>query len=340
MTSTLDRVLRHRIERHLLGAEKASTAADVARRISGVHVQVASSAQTATALRTTAEPDLDTALWTERSLVRTWAARGTLHLLAADDLPVWVAAMSTSGTAAMMSVICAAVTPWYFSHDPVVSRVRVLGAEPMTREELADAIIAATGHDDLREPLTQGFGAILKPLAFRGLLCSGPPRGRNVTFVAPRAWLGDREPVPADEAIDALAVAHLDAYGPADAGEFRPVVRPEADAGQEVVHTAGPRRDRRVRPTPGRHRTAYVDRRHGAAPARLRPVRGGQPPAARHGQHRAPGGGVPAAGLDLPHARGQRAHRGHLGARPGLRQAGGDPVRHAPREGPRALSVG
>jgi hypothetical protein len=35
-------------------------------------------------------------------------------------------APSTSGTTAMMSCIWAAVTPWYFSHDPFVSRFRVL----------------------------------------------------------------------------------------------------------------------------------------------------------------------------------------------------------------------
>jgi hypothetical protein len=220
MKATLDQLLRHRIERHLLGAEKASTAAEVAGRVSGVHAQVTASAVAATTLRSATAPDLDAALWTEKSLVRTWAARGTLHLLPAGDLPLWVAATSTRSrettgswlkyhgvTAAQMADIIAAVPD-------------VLGAEPMTRDELAAAIIAATGHDGLREPLTQGFGAILKPLAFRGLLCSGPPRGRNVTFVAPRAWLGDRDPVPVDDAIDALAVAYLDAYGPADAGEF------------------------------------------------------------------------------------------------------------------------
>jgi hypothetical protein len=96
----------------------------------------------------------------------------------------------------------------------------VLGGTPLTREELAGAIIEATGHEELRGPLTQGFGAILKPLAFRGLLCSGPPRGRHVTFVAPRAWLGEWEPVAAEDAIDQLALRHVDAYGPVDAAEF------------------------------------------------------------------------------------------------------------------------
>jgi hypothetical protein len=217
---TPDEILRRRIDRHHLGAAKAGSVVDAARRVGGLHAQVTASAQASAALRLTSQPELDTALYEQKSLVRTWAARGTLHLLPAADLPIWVAAMSTRTrettgswlkyhgvTAAQMQDIIAAVPD-------------VLGATPLTREELAGAIIEATGHEDLREPLIQGFGAILKPLAFRGLLCSGPPRGRHVTFVAPRAWLGAWEPVPAEEAIDQLVLGHLDAYGPADAAEF------------------------------------------------------------------------------------------------------------------------
>ncbi|AGZ40039.1 winged helix DNA-binding domain-containing protein [Actinoplanes friuliensis] len=217
---TLEDVLRRRIERQHLGTTKARTVVDAARRIGGFHAQVASSALASATLRLPSAPDLDKALYEEKTLVRTWAARGTLHLLPAEDLPLWVAAMSTRTrettgswlkyhgvTAAQMTDIIAAVPD-------------VLGAEPLTREELAGAIIGATRHEDLRGPLTQGFGAILKPLAFRGLLCSGPPRGRNVTFVAPRAWLGEWAEVPADDAIDQLALNYLETYGPAEAAEF------------------------------------------------------------------------------------------------------------------------
>ena len=217
---TLDEILRWRIERQLLGTERGADEVAVARRVSGVHAQVAASAEAATALRSAVEPHLERALHEDKTLVRTWAARGTLHLLPAADLPSWVAAMSTRTrettgswlkyhgiTAEQMADVLAAVPD-------------VLGGEPLTREELATAIIRATGHDDLHAPLTQGFGAILKPLAFRGLLCSGPPRGRNVTFVAPRAWLGAWDPVPTEEAIDRLALAYLGTYGPAGPEEF------------------------------------------------------------------------------------------------------------------------
>jgi hypothetical protein len=39
--------------------------------------------------------DVGRALWEERSLVKTWAMRGTLHLLPAAELPMWQAALST-----------------------------------------------------------------------------------------------------------------------------------------------------------------------------------------------------------------------------------------------------
>jgi Winged helix DNA-binding domain len=220
MKTTLDRVLRWRVHRHLLGSERGPDPVAVAARVSGVHAQLAASATISTGLRCSGPVDLDNDLYERRTLVRTWAARGTLHLLPANDLPVWVAAMSTRNretknswlkyhgvTAAQMTDIIAAVP-------------EVLGAHPLTRDELADAIIVATGHDALRAPLTQGFGAILKPLAFRGLLCSGPLHGRNVTFVAPRRWLGEWTPVDTDEAIDRLVVDYLGVYGPAEAAEF------------------------------------------------------------------------------------------------------------------------
>ncbi|MEV4534653.1 winged helix DNA-binding domain-containing protein [Asanoa sp. NPDC049518] len=215
-----DQVLRWRMRRHHLADDKAADPVAVARRVVGVHAQVAASAVTATNLRTRRPGALDTLLWDERTLVRTWAARGTLHLLPADDFPHWVAAMSTRTrdrtnswlryngvTAAQMVDILAALPD-------------VLTDQPLTREELADAIIRATGHQELRDRLTQGFGTILKPAAFRGLLCSGPPRGRNVTFVAPRRWLGSWESVGTDDAIDRLATDYLGAYGPATPDEF------------------------------------------------------------------------------------------------------------------------
>ena len=35
------------------------------------------------------------ALWEERTLVKTWAMRGTLHLLPASELSLWISALGT-----------------------------------------------------------------------------------------------------------------------------------------------------------------------------------------------------------------------------------------------------
>jgi hypothetical protein len=61
---------------------------------------------------------------------------------------------------------------------------------------------------------------LLKPAAFKGLLCFRPPRGRNVAFVAPAARLRGWSTVDTESDVDALVPDYLDAYGPADSNEF------------------------------------------------------------------------------------------------------------------------
>jgi hypothetical protein len=85
-----DQVVRWRLRRQHLGDDKAGNPVEAARRISGVHAQVAASAVAAVDLRVKAAVSastLDRLLYGSRALVRTWAARGTLHLLPAADLP-------------------------------------------------------------------------------------------------------------------------------------------------------------------------------------------------------------------------------------------------------------
>jgi hypothetical protein len=221
----LARVLRWRAERHLLGRARGADVVEVARRLSGVHAQVAGSAAAATALRLTgagpAEDALTRALTEDRTLVKTWAARGTLHYLPADDLPAWVAAMSTrtrETTGSWLKYHGVGKEDMAALHDALPE---VLGKRPLTREQLTDAVVKASGRGHLREALSQGWGAVLKPAAFRGLLCFGPPKGRNVTFVAPRTWLpGPWPEVSTEDGIDTVLRGFLGTYGPAGPDEF------------------------------------------------------------------------------------------------------------------------
>lgn len=73
----------------------------VVSRLGGLHAQVLSSAIAALAARVDRadEEAVGRALWSDRSMVKLWAMRGTLHLLPATDHPTWVAGMDLYSSA-------------------------------------------------------------------------------------------------------------------------------------------------------------------------------------------------------------------------------------------------
>ncbi|NUS04469.1 MAG: winged helix DNA-binding domain-containing protein [Nonomuraea sp.] len=212
-------VLTWRLRRQFVALADGPDAVAVARRLCGVQAQVASSAQLAVAVRSAA-PDrgeIDRALWTDRTLVKTWLMRGTLHLVPADELAGLCAALATLRFWEKGS--------WQRGHGVTAEEIaavieavpEALKGAPLTREELVDAVVAVTGDVHLREALTSGWGALLKPLSRLGELCYGPPREGKVTFTAPHAWVPGwpgRLP-PFEEAGVGVARAFLGAHGPA-----------------------------------------------------------------------------------------------------------------------------
>jgi hypothetical protein len=97
----------------------------------------------------------------------------------------------------------------------------VLGAEPLTRDELAAAVAEHIGAPEVGKILTSSsWGSLWKPSALRGDICFGPNRGRNVTFVRPSAWLGEWKPVEPQGALQEMARRYLRAYGPARPQDF------------------------------------------------------------------------------------------------------------------------
>jgi hypothetical protein len=88
-----------RMRQHYLDRRAPSTSLlKVASRLCGLHAQLLSSAELSAWARI-ANLDrsaLRRALWDDRSLVKTWAMRGTLHLLPASEYAMWSAALATS----------------------------------------------------------------------------------------------------------------------------------------------------------------------------------------------------------------------------------------------------
>jgi uncharacterized protein YcaQ len=201
---------------------------DVVTRIGGVQSQLMSAAELSLWARVDdlAPADLRNALWRDRTLVKTWAMRGTLHLLAAGDFSLYVAARSAHTPHRPPSYYTYhGVTPTEL--DAIIQGIpKTLKAVPMTREQLAAALAKRTGKPKLREVLLSGWGALLKPSAFRGDLCFGPNQGQNVTFVRPSQWMrpspgaGESRAVEPQQALKEVARRYLNAYGPATADDF------------------------------------------------------------------------------------------------------------------------
>jgi hypothetical protein len=192
-------------------------------RTGGLQAQVMSAAELALWARVEglAPHDVQAALWQERTLVKTWAMRGTLHLLAARDFPLYVAARSLHEPPRWLNYFTYyGLTP--AQYEAFLAAVpQILGGEPMTREQLATALARQTGTPKLRNVLLgSGWGTPFKPSAWRGDLCFGPNHGRNVTFVRPRQWLGTWQTVEPHLALQEMARRYLRAYGPATPEDF------------------------------------------------------------------------------------------------------------------------
>src|SRR3954454_4971506 len=70
--------------------------ADIAGAMCGTHAQIMSAAELSIGLRIVGadREDVRRALWEDRTLVKTFGPRGTVHLLPAADLPMWTGALS------------------------------------------------------------------------------------------------------------------------------------------------------------------------------------------------------------------------------------------------------
>ncbi|SDM44844.1 winged helix DNA-binding domain-containing protein [Allokutzneria albata] len=219
---TRAQVLAWRMRRHHLTEPGDVSAVDLARRLAGVQAQVPSSAAQAVAFRQL-KPDadeIDRALRDDRTLVRTWSVRGTLHLHAADDLAFYGAAMAAVRTWERPSVLRGHGVTLAEITAIIDAIAEVLPGRVLTREELTEAVLEHTGSPHLAEVLRSGWGFALKPASWLGLLCQGPSDGNRVTFTSPSTWLPGWRPVSADVAGPELVKRYLGAHGPSTVADF------------------------------------------------------------------------------------------------------------------------
>ena len=220
---TWPQALAFRSQRHFLEERAArGSLLTVVSRTCGLHAQLMSSAELAAWARIDGldSGDVSAALWKQRTLVKTWAMRWTLHLFSTADYPIYLAAFRAFGHFRRER--------WLTSYGLTADDINVLleafrvtlTSDGLTREQLAGAIAQQTGRPYLREKLLGGWGTLLKPGAYQGHLVFGPSSGQNVTFVSPRHWLGEFPELNTDDARLEMVRRYLYAYGPATPGDF------------------------------------------------------------------------------------------------------------------------
>jgi hypothetical protein len=194
--------------------------AQVVKEVCGIQAQDAFAATLAVRSRSVGlvVTDVEKARVHERTIVRTWGPRGTLHILASDDIgwllpllgPVFVAGDRRRREELGLS------------EDICVKSMRmirnVLASQgPLTRAELIERLATNGIHLE-----GQARPHLLARAALEGLLCFGPDRGAEPTYVLLNDWIDQEHSgnsLPEDEAYAELTRRYLSAYGPATPGD-------------------------------------------------------------------------------------------------------------------------
>ncbi|MCG5468217.1 winged helix DNA-binding domain-containing protein [Micromonospora sp. LAH09] len=225
-------VSARRLHRHALAPSTDQRAdpdtdavAGVVSTMCGAHAQVASAAELSVGLRVPGATRalVRQALWTDRTLVKSRGPRGTVHLLAAADLPMWAGALSALPVPPAESG--GLLTPEQTEQVLAAIAEAVADAE-LTTAELTEEVVARTG-PWAGERVMEAFQdtwprwiAAMAAASRSGVICFGPNRGRATTYTSPARWLPGFVPLAGRAALADLVRRYLYAYGPATPAHF------------------------------------------------------------------------------------------------------------------------
>ncbi|PPS77837.1 MULTISPECIES: winged helix DNA-binding domain-containing protein [Streptomyces] len=211
--------------------------AEVVGAMLGAHAQVLSAAELSVGMRTDAatRADVRAALWDDRTLIKTYGPRGTVHLLPARELPLFSAALSAVPTGP--SPFPPDVRLTEEQAGQVVTAIGdALDGRFLTLDELSEEVVTRTGPwaGDRVMPAFQDlwprWRQVMHRAGWAGALCFGPNRGRKATYTRPlpggpgkatytRPLPGGPEAGPGG-ALAAFVHRYLHTYGPATPQHF------------------------------------------------------------------------------------------------------------------------
>ena len=207
-----------RLHSQLLAGNALATPHDVVAHFGAVQAQDYLGALWAVGMRTrnAIESDIEKAL-EQRSIVRCWPMRGTLHFVAAEDVRWMLELLSPR----VLSRHRMRLERDFELDARVIRRCRTLveralrGGNALTRPEL----YAILENARISTSASRGLH-ILFALAHERVICFGARRGKQPTFVLLDEWLPASKPKPRDEALAEIARRYFAGHGPATTEDF------------------------------------------------------------------------------------------------------------------------
>ncbi len=206
---------------HLLHRAPRAQVPSVVRDVGGIQAQMESAAKASLWARVMGltREDVDRALWEDRSLVKLWVMRGTVHLISADDLGIYLLGLRKEGLFRERQWM----RRYGLREDDFRAMPRAaeeaLSSGPLTRRQLGEAVVEQLG-ERARKWVEHGYGGVIRLASIEGKVCFGPNQGQEITFVLLDDWLGPRSMGPSEQAETDLLRRYLHAYGPATPRDF------------------------------------------------------------------------------------------------------------------------
>ena len=151
-----------------------------------------------------------------RSIVRTWALRGTIHLIAAADVR-WILTLLRPRLHQLVATHHRklAIDRAVLAQSQDVMARTLMGGQQLTRPELKIALQqAGIRTDDMR------LNFLLNQASFDGLICFGCRRGKEFTHTLLDEWVPVSQSLTRDEALAELTTRYFRSHGPATLVDF------------------------------------------------------------------------------------------------------------------------
>jgi hypothetical protein len=206
-----------RLASQQIATPSARTSAEVVAALGAMQAQDYGGALWAIGLRLpgSTESDIERAV-ADRTIVRTWPMRGTLHFVASADAR-WMLELLTPRVLEAARKRHAELE----LDDTLLRRVRKIlvralqGGRRLTR----DATFELLAREGVETDAPRRYHIPFR-LAQEGFLCFGPREGRQATFALLEEWTPNARRLGRDEALAELALRYFTSHGPATVKDF------------------------------------------------------------------------------------------------------------------------